>query len=387
MAAAQNVGSGAKSIVQSAMNIYDTTRTAQMLESQSQNALSLANSTVNNTFSSLSLSGINVVTGGAQNWQNLEVDINTIFNVINGYNISGAAAYQAGLQKLIISGKAYCQTQLAVAKAASKLAEAKMRQSAAAQKEAIFNQRYKSLSASIVQDNAIGQLLYARVLDAKRAVYLALNDYLRAVEYFTLQPASALPPMPAMTADVNSFSSAVSAIAGNELALSALSPPPQTIGSLGTPGITITLNDPGLIQQVASSGMGAWTISTSNPIFTNFYRIRLNLVRVYLMGVTAPGNIEVQIVTSGAYQDINPLGAPNQFVGPPLRVNFVYTGNPSSPTVVYDGQVPSIYANDFFHPTPFTSWAIKVSTQSGASVDLSQLTAIQLQLGGEATPS
>lgn len=387
MNAAQSIGSGAKTIVQSAMAIYDVTHTAHQLEQQGQQALTLANNTVNTAFSSLTLTGVDTVTGGSQNWDNLANDIASLFQTIDSYQIAGASAYQLGIEKLIVDGKAYSKTQLAVAKAASQLAEAKMRQTAAAQKEAIFTQRYQNLGAQITQDTAIGQLLYTKVIDAKRAVYLALESYQRAVSYFTLQPASALPAMPLMTASVNDFASAVTAIAGNELVLSALNPPPQNMGTSNTPGISITLNSPQLINQLTSTAFGSWTISTQDQAFNNFSRIRLNLVRIFLTGISVTQNIEVQIVTNGLYDDINPLGNPCHFAGPPLRLNFVYTGGAAAPTIVFDGQVPSVYANDFFQPTPFTKWTIKVSSQSGQKPDLTGLTGVVIELGGEGTPA
>ena len=386
VAAGKSVGEGATKIVNSAMRIYDISRTAEKLENEGDNALNLANSTLNKTFSSINLTGINVVTGGEQYWASFKIDVEQMFTQIDSYDIDGASEYKVALLKLVIAGKSYCDAQVAVSKASTELATAKMQQKAAADKLTVYQQRSAALKSEIVTDEVTAILLYTKVLDAKRSVYLAFDSYLRAAEYFTLRPENTFPPMPLMTAKVDVFANALSQIGGNELVLASLNPTPQKMGVADKGGINLTLNDPQLIAQLKASASANWQIKTDNPSFNGFGRVRLDLVRVYLLGVTSKENIMVQIVTTGIYKDINPKGGlPNLFVGAPMRINFVYSGSADNPNISFDGQVPVHYQNDFFQPTPFSTWTISVSKQSGGAVDLSGLTGILIQLGGEAT--
>lgn len=384
--AGKNIGDGAMKIVNSAMQIYEISRIAEQLENEGQEALNLANSTIKKTLSSINLTGINVITGGEQYWANFKIDVEQIFQKIGSYGIDGTFEYKVGLLKLVVAGKAYCDAQVAVSKASTQLATAKMQQQAAADKLTIFQQRLVALKSEIATDEVTGILLYTKVLDAKRSVYLAFDSYLRAAEYFTLRQKNTFPPLPLMTSKVDEFAYALSQIGGNELVLASLNPTPQKMGVADKGGINLILNDPQIINQLKASSTANWQIKTDSSYFKGFGRVRLDLVRVYLLGVTSKDNIMVQIVTTGVYDDINPKGGlPNLFVGAPMRINFVYSGSVDDPSISFDGQVPIHYKNEFFQPTPFSSWTISVSEQSERKIDLSSLTGILIQLGGEAT--
>ena len=386
VAAGEKIGQGAKEVVDSAMKIYEISRTSEELQNEGDEALYLANSAVTKTFQSINLTGINVITGGKQYWDNFKKDIELMFQKIDRYNIGGASEYKSGLLKLVVAGKSYCDAQVAVAKASTDLASAKMRVQAAEEKLKVFQKRSATLKSEITSDEVTGILLYTKLLDAKRSVYLAFDSYLRAAEYFTLRPENTFPPMPLMSSKVDVFAQAIAQIGGNELVLSLLNPTPQNMGISNKGGINITLNDPQILEQLKSTSSANWQIKTDNPNFNGFGRVRLDLVRIYLLGITTTDNIMIQIVTTGVYNDINPSGGlPNLFVGAPMRINFVYSGSPDNPNIRFDGQVPVHYQNDFFQPTPFSSWTISISNQSGGSIDLSQLTGILIQLGGEAT--
>ena len=97
--------------------------------------------------------------------------------------------------------------------------------------------------------------------------------------------------------------------------------------------------------------------------------------------------IEVQILTAGLYADKVPSGGTKQFVSQPTLRRFVY--NPSwtghGEGIVFDGDIAERYKYDFFNPTPFTTFTIRVRGRNDGTVDLSGVTGVKLYFSGEVT--
>lgn len=383
----KKAGSGAKKIFDAAMNIAKISASADAMHASSENILSTSQGTVNASFADFSVQGLDVVTGGAQDWDNLALELDDSFESISELkNINGGTAYQLELRKLIIVGKTLSMAKLAMAKAATDLATARMIRVSKAKSVVILNKRLKNLTEQVKLDDSITQLIFNRVLDAKRSVYMALETYRRAYQYFTLAQENALPILPKITGTFSDFSRAVAEISSKKLQTTALGQggaPPQTMKE-----VKFNFNDAKLVQDLRDHGITTFHIGTDNTYFNGFGRVRFNRVRIFVDGLekNLDTRIKVDIATAGEYADKAPqsLLYMKRFIGMQTLKTFVY--NSTTESVSIDGDIAARYENDFFNPTPFTIWTIRISRQDGQELDLSKVTGIRLLLEGEATP-
>jgi hypothetical protein len=380
-------GSGAKKVFDAAMNIAKISATADAMQASSANILSTSTGTVDTSFSTFSVQGVDVVTGGAQDWDNLSLELDNSFsNISELRDIDGGTDYQLELRKLIIAGKTLSMAKLAMAKAASDLASAKLRKKSKENTVAIVNKRLKDITKTVAMDDTITQLIFNRVLDARRAVYMAMESYRRAYQYFTLANNSYLPILPKLTDTYSTFSAAVAQISSKKLQsleLAKYGTIPQTI-----PNLDYSFNDPSLVKSLRENGIVTFDINTNDDNFKGFGRVRFSCVRVFITGLdpNLDAKIQVDIANSGLFADKNPdaLNQIKRFVGMETLKSFVY--NNLNAAISFDGDVAARYENDFFKPTPFTTWTIRVSRQDGKPLDLYQITGFKLSIEGEATP-
>lgn len=386
-------GSGAKKIVDAAMRISEIAQAAATMESSSRAILSSIGETVTGAFSSVEVQGLDVVTGGSQEWDLLGAAIEDTFENFGGgilKSIEGGTEYRLEFRKLVISGKALSQARLAVAKANSQLAEMKLRSMAAEKAIAIANRRVDQLGKQVERDQTLAQFAFNKVLDAKRAVYLALEAYRRAFLYFTLVDEAEVPALPRLTDTVDRLSETVARVSSRLLTYDALDRPPQTMND-----IHLTVDPSTLSSLEANKGIVTWILSPDHPVFAGLGRVRFTRVRVFAEGLQFDGPIEVQIATSGVYVDkLLRLGATRQFVSQPMRINFVYDGQTLSGTgsnlnahINVDGDIAQRYRNDFFNPTPFTTWTFRIKAQGDdeTPLDFKSVTSLNVRFFGEAT--
>ena len=148
-----------------------------------------------------------------------------------------------------------------------------------------------------------------------------------------------------------------------------------------------------------------WRIELTNEQFMQFNRVRCTTVRIWLKGagvyLDGTANITVQMQTSGNYQDrivSQKTGASQPqdlqtflFSSVGMDEAFVYDVTAESANadfsfgkglygrVVVDGKLEN--AGDYFEPTPFTFWRIKIGA-SPTAVDFSKVTGIVMQFSG-----
>lgn len=369
------IGDGAKQIMDAGKAIADTIAKAKKLEKSAQAALLASNNAINTTFSSVDLQGVDVVTGGAQVWDDLAAAVEGLFenNAILG-QIYGGNAYRKEMNRLILLGKTYAMTRLAVAKADAELAEMIMRKRSAGQVVSIYQSRVKELGAEAVNDATIAQLAFGKILDAKRAVYLAMESYRRAYVYHTLDDNP--PPLPKFSDTTEDFNSAVVPILRKQLVLESLKDAPQTIPS---PKYQIGVND--IPTALFQTGTCTIKIPTSSPLFDGMYRVRLNKIRIYPEGLQSDRNIKVKITSSGVYSDKTRTGKERIFASKKLNWNFIYDSKDPS-NITGDGDIARRYKDDFFHPTPFTEWTIVVTDQSDKKLDYKAITGLRIEISG-----
>lgn len=376
----KTAGEGGQEVFDAAMRIAEIAQAAEQMESQSLEVLNSVNNATSTAFSSYDVQGLDVVTGGEQVWDLLLIAVeNTFENISALKEIDGGVAYRLEIRRLIIYGKVLSKARLALAQANTQLAEMKWRRIAVDQMTAIAERRLKMLQEQIVRDQTFAQLIFGRLLDAKRSIYLAMEDYRRAFQYFTLVEESQAPALPQITDSVDKFASAVAVISGKKLKLEALGQPPQSMKR------TIYLDSLELLNQVRSNGFVTWEISPETVAFRGFGRVRLKCVRVYADGLKSSDDIRIQMVTSGVYIDKVSGGGTRRFVSKNTRRDFVYNG--ATQEIGFDGDIAPRYVDDFFSPTPFTIWTLKIGYQDGRAIDLSSITRLRMEFQGEATRS
>ena len=65
---------------------------------------------------------------------------------------------------------------------------------------------------------------------------------------------------------------------------------------------------------------------------------------------------------------------------------FTLSGKIGRDTPIADADIADRYANDFFRPTPFTTWRFQLARDAGPVPDLDGLSAIRVQFFGEYSP-
>lgn len=382
----QSAAGNTKAIVQAAMRISQIAETAEDMEHSGNELLTEIQAGLTVALSGIDLKGLGAVTGGSEEWDKMALSIDAMFETLADgelLGVAGAKPYRECYRRLLIDGKAMSQARLALAKANADLAAAKIRRLAADRAVALFQQRARDLDDAVLRDELYQQAAFQRVVEAKRGVFLALEAYRRAFAYFTLQPPDRLPVLPRITDSIDAMSSAVRSIAGHKLAsetISALYGPPSTLN-----GVELVVNDPDTLARLREPG-GVVTVSipVTNPAFAAFRRVRLGGVRVYLDGVEQGAKLTIRIENNGVYNDkalAKQTGSGQSYVTRPERKVFVYQQGRDAP--IADADIAQRYANDFFRPTPFTTWRFQLARDAGPVPDLAGVHAIRLCFFGE----
>lgn len=380
-------GGGAKKIFDAAMNIVAIAEKARKMETTSREILGTSDQTIKKGFASSVLQGLDVVTGGQQEWDTLEVEVKYIFEKFRDgllQQIDGGPQYQRAYQRLLVRTRSLSQCRLAVAKANMQLAELRLRRITAERSVGIAQRRLGEIKERAARTEMLAQFVFNTTLNSKRAVYLAMEAHNRAYLYFTL--ADAAPTLPRITNSVDAFGKTVADIVGKQLRREALDPAPQTMQE-----IVCAVNSQSVIDGLRSIGSATWTLSTADLAFKGFGRVRIERIRVQVEGARSNVPIEVQIQTAGLYADKAPRGGTHQlkqFVSQPTRRTFVYNPNwtgDGDRGIVVDGDIARRYKDDFFNPTPFTTFTIRIVGRDGGTVDLSGVTGLKVYFSGEVT--
>lgn len=391
VSAIKGAAGAAKGIYDSAMRINAIAATAEAMEKSSTNLLVEVEAGVRVALSGIDLQGIATVTGGSDDWDKMVLSIEDMFeSFADGalMGVGGAHEYRKSFRTLMIDGKAQCQARLALAKANADLAAAKVRRGAADRAVALFKARADALDAEVLSDEVYQQAAFERVVEAKRGVFLALEAYRRAFAYFTLQPEDKLPALPRITESVDVISRAVRAISGRKLVsetISDLYGAPSTLD-----GVEVRLADPAVLEEFCKDdGVATLTIDVGNPGFAAFRRVRLGEIRVYLDGLAMGAKPTIRIHTSGVYNDkrqskVGADGAGQNYVTRPESKIFAYEVGNDRPIARAD--IAARYANDFFRPTPFTTWRFQLARDAGPVPSLDGLSGIRVQFFGEYSP-
>ncbi|MCB0641037.1 MAG: hypothetical protein KDC44_05330, partial [Phaeodactylibacter sp.] len=146
------------------------------------------------------LQGIDIVTGGKQTWDHLEININYLFEfaMANYTEIEGGPAFRDAFRHLLVAARTVCDATLTLAAAKNERSIAELRQEMARKGKITAEQRIQELEAQSTWDQTLAQLLFNRIIDNKRTIYLLCEQYRRALQYYTLEYEN-LPDLPDMS--------------------------------------------------------------------------------------------------------------------------------------------------------------------------------------------
>lgn len=375
VAAIKAAGDAGAKIYNAVQKIIDADNQAIKMEMAATAHLAAVGKSVKSGLKNLDVQGIDVATGGAHKWESMRIEVEALFKQPYVMEVEGASLYHDANLNLIVCGKALSQARLAVADAASRLAEIQLRRNASVKTVTVAKQLKEKSADKIRRDRALRQLAFGRVLDAKRMLYISLEAHRRAFQYYTLAAESGLPQMPRLTDSYESFSRSTSEVAAKKLIVEALKPGPQTMGDIEVEFSNLMPTEPGLFQ---------CPIPLDQKEFRPFARVRIDRLRVYAVGLETPEDVVVDIVSSGIFEDRTRDRTVRQFAAKAVHLRFVYSG--ADPKKIrLDGEITSRHRDDFFKPTPFTTWSVRVTSGADAKPFNENVNKLRFVFSGTAT--
>ena len=361
-------------VVSDVSKIVEIGKTADAMHSMAKDTLGKVDGSLGKTFTISPLKGLDSVTGGKQVWESLKVTMDDMFAMKNDLinSIGGGPDFRVAFRQLVIGAEAYSSTRLAVAEASNRLAEAKLRMNAAKSNLNLVKNYEKEFEGNDALYEQLQQDAFGRVLDAKRAVYLQLEQYQHASNYFTLNKTKHR--LPDITASVANFIEESAVISGLELILGELSPIPQTLNSLP---IHLPISDKQRVNDTI-----VVQIDVNNGIFKPYSRIRIDKFAITLLDKNeAPILVKsIKIGTGGLYRDIKPMGGTAQFSGNPFIRTLTYNNKGK---VILGSTVYSRFEDVIFKPTPFTTWSFKLPN----AATVKNVMALKFTISGAASPA
>ncbi|HEX5264578.1 MAG TPA: hypothetical protein VFW13_13680, partial [Phenylobacterium sp.] len=377
LAGLKETGKEALGIYEGVMKIVKIAAQAEELEKQSRRMLASVDLAVGEAFASIEPTGLDVVNGGAQVWEDLEVEISKSFRKFGELEdrISGARAFHDAILKLIRMGRIMSEARLALARANFDLAAARLRSRAAKLSTDIFDNRLVSMENRAKRRAAMEHLAFDRVLDAKRSAWLAMESYDRALHYYTLEKPDERYTAPRITASVEAFTERAGAMGEGWVTSASMRSKPQPVR------IPFRFEDNDLAKRIGPLGEIAFECDPGDPFFLGYYRIRIDEIGVRVDGLHHDGLVLIDVTTSGVYDDRASDGSTTRFVSDAYRISHLYDGRTKK--VVSRGRIDGRLAEDFFKPTPFTKWTLRIMDHKTLKpLSLEGATALVLDLKG-----
>lgn len=308
--------------------------------------------------------------------------------------VADAADYRLQLRGVVIYGKALSTTRSAAVASAQELARLQLLRTMHANEKARAEKYIADLVQSKEPKAALQQLMYQRFIDTQRSLVVAIEQYRAAFEYWALQPSSTTFKIGDR---VDVFQTGLNELAtmklNTEAALKGFDPPPQPLNE------TFLINDPAVLAALRANRLATFSISLDRQQLISLSRVRVHTLRTWLIGTT-PNTVEVVIENSGSYVDRMIKGTTEQrfsFTSKPCAKVFRYSLTPSGTTrielpditgwVNIDSRIDDEVRYEYFVPTPFSQWAIRVPETSNPDIDLTKVTGIRVQLTGSAIPN
>ncbi|SQD77625.1 hypothetical protein [Moritella yayanosii] len=314
-------------------------------------------------------------------WDEFLIDARADFASVISAGVGGATHYLAELERLAAQAKAISATAINLAQALSRQIDLRI----ASQVNAANINRVSALISSIDDDAsavyALEGAFFRTLSNLKRPMFIALANYQSAFAYWSLEES-------VVTASLNkSFAAYTQDLAfmreQEAASLDRFYPRPQDFTS-----IVHNINGTEKLEEFKNTGILHFTLPLNSTIFSDFDRVRLDEVSILIEGTGLPtGLYNIDLLSSGTYQDRR------------YQNNYTFTARPLFRRIIYNlvnsqtqevniltsGAIASDYALNYFMPTPFTTWTIKLNNWE--DIDLSTMNNIKVSFSGNGIPT
>ncbi len=313
-------------------------------------------------------------------WDVFLISMRSDLNYAHELGISGAREYLTELEILALYGKSINAAKINLAEQQSKLANLFL-DIAVKQKQ---QKRVQELvddieNETVIKDEDYLERYFLRGLnDAKRAMYVAIKNYIQAFEYWSLNTSNVIPSLNKEPLDYERDMALINDEYNS--ALTSFNPTPQPFSNN-----IIKITDKSKIEKFKEAKETIINIDLNHKNFKHFDRTRLKTVRAFLNGKNMEKGIEysIEIENNGNYRD-KLKSKEHQFNSTPLYRAFKYIPGYLSNNITTDGEVSDSFKFAYFEPTPFTTWSIRLKTPD---IDLKSLESISIEFEGEYIPN
>ncbi|PCK30470.1 hypothetical protein [Pseudoalteromonas piscicida] len=296
-------------------------------------------------------------------------------------DIDGASDYLIAIEKLINHGKAIVAVEIDIAQEQSRQIDLRITADAKLKQINRIDAFLQNNQNSIDEVQQMEEQLFRTLNNLKRPIFVALTNYQAAFSYWSLDDSIVTP---SLNQSYQEYRRDLALLREQEAAsLLRFTPRPQDFM------LTIEeLDSPQQLADFAQDGEMSFTLSLNDIDFSQFDRVRLDEVNVILEGpgLNEDQRYDIEVRSSGSYQD-RFKGQNYQFSAESLYRLISYELIDSQTTQINPittGAISGDYAINYFKPTPFTTWSIKL--KNPALYDLSKVTNIKVSFSGNAIP-
>ncbi|WP_282131261.1 hypothetical protein [Pseudoalteromonas aliena] len=296
-------------------------------------------------------------------------------------DIDGSSDYLVAIEKLINHGKAIVAVEIDVAQEQSRQIDLRITADAKLKQISRIDEFLQNNLNSLDEVQQMEEQLFRTLNNLKRPIFVALTNYQAAFNYWSLGEAIVTP---SLNQTYQEYRRDLALLREQEAAsLERFNPRPQDFM------LTIdNLNAPQQLVDFAKDGEMSFTLSLDNANFSQFDRVRLDEVNVVIEGNELSENqrYDIEVRSSGHYLD-RFKGQPYQFSAESLYRLVSYElldSQLSRIALITSGAIAGDYAINYFEPTPFTTWSIKLKQPE--LYDLSKVENIKVSFKGNAIP-
>ncbi|MER3433720.1 MAG: hypothetical protein C4288_09855 [Leptolyngbya sp. ERB_1_1] len=328
-------------------------------------------------------------------WQKLQLEAKNALQVAIDNHIPGASEYQLQLDILVVYGQALAANQQSVIQLSQELVRLTLQQQVSSKQQQRLTDYVSQISASIPPTVEMMQLFYQRYLNIKRSLFISLYNYNRAYRYWALRTSRFQPSIVQSVAEQKAYLANIQQ--DYAAALERFSPRvPQTLQ-----GAMKVITDASILAALQSDRTASWAINLDDQGFRGVDRVRVDTIRVWLQGAKSAKNHPCYIVitNTGHYLD-RYQSTSYSFSSMPIEREFKYMiptdwkqwresgwNGRADKYVEIEGKVADEFRYAYFEPTVFSSWTIELPQSENPDLDLSELSAIVIEFGGNVIAS
>ncbi|QFI37817.1 hypothetical protein FR932_08110 [Moritella marina ATCC 15381] len=314
-------------------------------------------------------------------WDEFLIDARADFAPVIGAGVPGATPYLAELERLAAQAKAISATEINLAQELSRQIDLRI----SSQVNAANINRVSALIASIDDDtsatSALEDAFFRTLSNLKRPMFIAIANYQSAFAYWSLEESIVTP---SLNKSFAAYTRDLAFMREQEAAsLDRFYPRPQDFSS-----ISHHISDIDKLAEFKNTGILHFTLPLNSTLFADFDRVRLDEASVLIEGTELPtGLYNIDLLSSGTYQDRR-YQDNYTFTAMPLFRRIIYNlvnSQTQEVDVLTNGAIASDYALNYFMPTPFTTWTIKLNNWQ--DIDLSTIDNIKVSFSGNGIPN